>query len=75
MSTWRKSTFSSLSECVEVTDLSDEDWRKSSYSVNNGQCAEVGTVSGGVMVRDTADRDGPVLEFSLRAWARFVQSL
>jgi hypothetical protein len=35
------------------------DWRKSTYSGNNGgQCVEVGNAVSGVVVRDTADRAG-----------------
>jgi hypothetical protein len=45
------------------------DWRKSTYSGNNGgQCVEVGTVVSGVVVRDTADRAGVVLAVSAGAW-------
>ncbi|MGH3247603.1 MAG: DUF397 domain-containing protein [Trebonia sp.] len=45
------------------------DWRKSSYSGNNGgQCVEVGNASAGVVVRDTTDRAGAVLAVSAGAW-------
>lgn len=47
-------------------------WRKSSFSVNNGQCVEV---SDGVHVRDTADSGGTVLTFPGTAWAAFTQAL
>jgi hypothetical protein len=51
------------------------DWRKSSYSgANGGQCVEAAS-RGGVMVRDTTDRDGVMLEFSTGAWAAFVVRL
>jgi Domain of unknown function (DUF397) len=55
-------------------------WRKSSYSGNNGgQCVEVGSAAGApvgagrVLVRDTRDRQGPVLAFSPLAWRQFAE--
>ncbi|MGH3251799.1 MAG: DUF397 domain-containing protein [Trebonia sp.] len=46
-----------------------DNWRKSTYSTaNGGQCVEVGHVSAGVVVRDTADRTGAVLAVSAGAW-------
>ena len=48
-------------------------WRKSSYSGNNGgDCVEVGHRERGVLVRDTKDREGPVLRFTPEAWRRFA---
>lgn len=47
-------------------------WRKSSRSMNNGNCVEAGSAPSGVLVRDTADRAGPVLAFSASAWAEFT---
>ena len=57
-------------------DLSN--WRKSSFSYSNGNCAEVAAwrESAGpavVGVRDTKDRGaGPVLVFGAGAWAAFT---
>jgi hypothetical protein len=53
-------------------------WRKASYSSGNGgACVEVATRSatGRVLVRDTTDRQGPVLAVSADAWARFTADL
>ncbi len=48
-------------------------WRKSSYSGNNGgDCVEVGRQGAGVLVRDTKDREGPLLRFTPGAWRRFA---
>jgi hypothetical protein len=45
------------------------DWRKSSYSGNNGgACVEVGNAARDVVVRDTTDRAGAVLSLSAGAW-------
>jgi hypothetical protein len=53
-------------------------WRKSRYSGGNGgNCIEVGALAeaGGVLVRDTRDRQGPVLAFRPEAWRRFAGQL
>ena len=48
-------------------------WRTSTYSNAGGNCVEVGADAGArVLVRDTKDREGPVLEFAAEAWRRFV---
>jgi Domain of unknown function (DUF397) len=50
-------------------------WRKSSYSGSNGgQCVEV-AVPGRVLVRDTQDRAGAVLEFGPDAWREFAANV
>jgi hypothetical protein len=47
-------------------------WRKSSYSGSNGgQCVEI-AAPGRVLVRDTGDRAGAVLEFGPDAWRKFA---
>lgn len=58
-----------------MEDTSMTRWRKSSYS-NGGEsaCVEVAS-AGGVLVRDTTDRDGETLAFSAAAWKRFTASL
>ena len=53
----------------------DSNWRKSSYSGDNGgECVEVAT-AGAVLVRDTADRSGPVLTFTADAWRAFTAAI
>jgi hypothetical protein len=50
-------------------------WRKSSYSGGSGgNCVEVRGDTGRVLVRDTKDRNGPVLPFTPEAWRRFADS-
>jgi hypothetical protein len=47
-------------------------WRKSSYSGNNGgQCVEV-SARGTVLVRDSKDPYGTMLEFTPKAWRKFA---
>ena len=51
---------------------SNDNWRKSSYSGGEGgNCVEV-AATGEVLIRDTRDRQGPVLTVSARAWREFV---
>jgi hypothetical protein len=51
-------------------------WRTSSYSGGNGgQCVEVGNAADVVMVRDTKDRDGLVLDMPAQVWQKFTDTL
>ena len=64
---WRKSSYSfSNGGCIEAAD-----WRKSRWS-KTGNCIEVAS---GVAVRDTQDREGPVLKFSAAQWRAFTAAL
>jgi len=71
---WRKARHSGNGggSCVEVGTA----WRKASYSGNGGvDCVEAGNVPGGVLVRDTTNRDGIVLSISAETWRKFVDAL
>ena len=51
-------------------------WRKSTYSgTNGGQCVEVASVAGAVVVRDSKNLAGPELVFTRQAWAAFVEGV
>ncbi|MDX2701453.1 DUF397 domain-containing protein [Streptomyces sp. PA03-6a] len=48
-------------------------WRKSSASDSIGsQCVEVAWTGAAVLVRDSKDRQGPVLTFTPDAWRTFL---
>jgi Domain of unknown function (DUF397) len=48
-------------------------WRKASASANQGgNCVEVASTSNRIGVRDSKDRGGPVLGFTLTAWTNFL---
>ena len=51
----------------------DNGWRVSSFSGTNGNCTEVASGNGAVLVRDTVDRDGATLCIPAAAWQEFVQ--
>lgn len=51
-------------------------WRKSTYSGTGGsECVEVGGAVGSVLVRDTKDRTGTVLNTSPESWRRLTATL
>jgi Domain of unknown function (DUF397) len=58
-------------------DQSRADWRKSSYSSNNGgNCVEVAISQPGlVAVRDSKDPNGPALILSADQWAGFMSRI
>jgi hypothetical protein len=60
---------------MDGTDRALTTWRKSSYSGGNGgNCVEVRS-GPAVMVRDTQNRAGAMLAFSLDAWRRFAATI
>jgi Domain of unknown function (DUF397) len=55
-----------------MSDSSGMQWRKSSRSVQTN-CVEVAFLDGrGVAVRDSKDRQGPVLVFTAAEWRDFL---
>jgi uncharacterized protein DUF397 len=51
-------------------------WRKSARSIGNGQCVEAaGLADGRLVMRDSADRSGPVLSFGRSEWHAFVRGV
>jgi len=47
-------------------------WRKSSASADNGACVEVAAWHSSVLVRDSRNRSGGVLEVSREQWRTFL---
>lgn len=50
-------------------------WRKSTRSGSTGNCVEVAMLLPVVMVRDSKDREGPVVSFTTGQWASFVHGI
>ena len=49
------------------------DWRKSSWSISNGNCIEIAPlVTGHRAVRDSMNRSGEILLFTNIEWVGFV---
>ena len=55
--------------------LATANWRKSTYSGDQGACVELATVPNLVAVRDSKDPAGPVLAFTRREWTAFLDGL
>lgn len=51
------------------------DWKRSSYSGDNGNCVEVAMVADVQVVRDSKNTDGPALAFPASAWEGFIADL
>jgi hypothetical protein len=50
-------------------------WRKASYSIGNGACVEVSSVSGNVLVRDSQILDSPMIGYPAETWRSFIAGL
>jgi hypothetical protein len=66
---WFKSSYSASNNCIEVA------FHKSSYCANT-DCVEVAAAAERdelvVLVRDSKNQDGPVLEFTRHEWGAFL---
>ena len=59
-----------------VQDLRRAEWRISTHSANGSTCVEVArNLPGIVAVRDSKNRQGPVLAFTPHAWRAFIGHL
>jgi hypothetical protein len=50
-------------------------WRKSSASADAGNCVEVACANSSVLVRDSYDQSGTMLEFTPTLWRSFVRQV
>jgi hypothetical protein len=49
-------------------------WRKSARSVAAGNCAEVASTAGVIVVRDSQDPESLVLQYPAGSWRSFVDA-
>jgi predicted secreted Zn-dependent protease len=56
--------------------MAELNWRKSSYSGENGACVEIANLPDRrIAVRDSKDPDGAALVFTPREWDAFVRGV
>jgi Domain of unknown function (DUF397) len=48
-------------------------WRVSKFSANGAECVEIANAEQSVLVRDSRDRSGTVLQFSPGQWSSFLR--
>jgi Domain of unknown function (DUF397) len=47
-------------------------WRKTRYSIANGDCVEVASTGGSIAVRDSKNPAGPVVRYAPGTWQTFL---
>jgi hypothetical protein len=52
----------------------DLDWRTSSFT-SNGSCVEVGGFGEYLLVRNSNNRGGPVVQFTVDEWTQFLKGV
>jgi hypothetical protein len=55
-----------------MSDSSEEAWRRSTYC-STGSCVEVAILDSRIAVRDSKDKNGPMLVFNDSEWADFLR--
>lgn len=58
-----------------MNDLDLAVWRKSSRSVDEGNCIEVTALNTNYAVRDSKHPTGPTLRFTTAAWSAFTTGI
>ena len=53
----------------------EPDWRKARRSMSNGACVEVASAHAAVMVRDSVDPFGPVVNCPACSWRVFLAAI
>jgi hypothetical protein len=53
-------------------DIYTLNWRKARRSATNGECIEVASIPGQIIVRDSKKPDGSVLCYDVIDWRKFI---
>lgn len=56
----------------KILEVSDLRWKTARRSVGNGACVEVAPVAGTILVRDSKDQQGPVVQYPGNSWRAFL---
>jgi hypothetical protein len=54
-------------------ELDELKWRKAKRSKANGNCAEVASAAGAIIIRDSRNPQGPALYYSPDSWRSFIR--
>lgn len=54
------------------TGARDLQWRTARSSAGNGACVEVAPANGKILIRDSKDQSGPIIQYSARSWQAFL---
>jgi hypothetical protein len=60
-----------IPKSLEVSDLR---WRTARRSIGNGACVEIAPASGAILVRDSQDQSGPIVQYTDNSWRTFLAS-
>jgi hypothetical protein len=52
--------------------MTDQEFRTSSFSGENGDCVQVSLTTTEAAVRDSKNTDGPILDFTPAAWQTLI---
>jgi hypothetical protein len=66
---------SETSQAITETSPPAPAWTKSSLSFANGNCVEVSSLDGTVLMRDSKNRDGGVLRYTRAQWAALLDEV
>jgi hypothetical protein len=60
---------------LTIEELHLLDWRKARRSMGNGDCVEIAPMSERILLRDSKDLAGPILECPCSSWVRFTMKI
>jgi Domain of unknown function (DUF397) len=57
---------------AEILGVIDLQWRTARRSAANGACVEVAPAAGAIIVRDSQDQAGPLIQYTGKSWCAFL---